>query len=215
LKRDPGRGWRYAEKLLDEEDDERLAKMTDEEVFAEIDKEVGPPRGDGPTADELLAKMEARAAKLATAKAAAPAPAPGPTVAQAQAVEPERAQARVRPLWRRPMVAIPSALALAAAVVFAVQAFTKSPVIGPDTLSPDEVRAVALRNEALQACRADQWQQCLDDLDQARTLDPAGEATSQKELRAIAEQGLRDTPPVPSARPRRLSPDDPFRKMPK
>ena len=65
-KKDPARAWRYAEKLLDEEDDARLAKMTDEEVFAEFDWEFGAPTGREPTADQMIAKEAAGVAGTRT-----------------------------------------------------------------------------------------------------------------------------------------------------
>jgi hypothetical protein len=209
-KGDPARAWRYAEKLLDEEDDERLAKMTDEEVFAELDAEFGPPTGNEPTAEQMIAKMEARAAKPK------PDPKPELTLANAQPAEPEpeAIPQRVRPLWRRPRVVVPAALALAAGVFLAIHAFTRPPRIGPDVLLPGEEQAINLRNDALQACNEADWPKCLDDLDRARALDPTGDATSGiRGLRAMAEQGIRDTPPPTRPAPRR-GPEE-LRKIPK
>jgi hypothetical protein len=168
--------------------------------------------------DERLAAMRAKPALEATPQHA-PTPEHAPALAiepvQAQPNEPERAHGVVRPLWRRPLVAIPSALAFAAGVALVVHAFSNSPVIGPDLLSPTEAHAIALRHEARESCNASEWQKCLDDLDQARALDPAGDAQQYtKELRATAEEGIRDTPPVPSTPPHRPGPDD-FRKVPK
>jgi hypothetical protein len=116
--------------------------------------------------------------------------------------------APIRPRWRRPLYAIPSAVALAAGVIVAVQFFER-PVIGPDLSTPAEQQAFNLRGAARDACRSDQYRKCLDDLDQARALDPAGDATQRvKDLRAIAAEGIRNTPPPQSPAPPQPGPDD-------
>jgi hypothetical protein len=80
--------------------------------------------------------------------------------------------------------------------------------------SPAELQAFDLRGQARKACNAAEWQKCLDDLDQARALDPTGDAQQRtRELRTNAEEGIRDTPPAPSTPPYLPTPDD-FKKVP-
>jgi hypothetical protein len=43
-------------------------------------------------------------------------------------------------------------------------------------LSPAQVRAAALRGEAYAACDTKRWTECTGKLDEAATLDPAGES---------------------------------------
>jgi hypothetical protein len=186
-KKDYARAWRMVDEALDEEEDERISKLTEEELRAELERDAVRPFGPEPNADAFLARLDARAAQKARERA----PAPG------------------RPLWRRPLVAIPSALALAAGLALVAYAFRPGPIIGPDVYSPAELQAMDLRDKARQACDASEWQKCLENLDQARTLDPSGDARQRtKELRATAEEGIRDTPPpMPSTPPRPPGPD--------
>ena len=56
--------------------------------------------------------------------------------------------------------------------------------------------APALRHDALAACDAGEWRECLDDLDEARDLDPDGdEAPAIREARERAERALSNARP--------------------
>ena len=46
----------------------------------------------------------------------------------------------------------------------------------PPSSLPIAVRATTLRRQGLDACAGHMWQRCVEDLDQARELDPAGDA---------------------------------------
>ncbi len=84
------------------------------------------------------------------------------------------------------------------------------PTMDPDTAKSAEHReltpaqnAVGLRSRATAECDAEAWQPCLDDLDQARALDPAGDDDQRVQtLRRRAEEHLRPTP-LPPRRPER------------
>ncbi|HEX3770260.1 MAG TPA: hypothetical protein VHV30_05325 [Polyangiaceae bacterium] len=217
-----------------------MTKLTDDELWDALDKvtleseledglkktheeHVRSLEAQGFDVDKLYAQADAFFDKVQATQSLGkePSRAVDPTPARAPALEPASAAAQepaamhVRPLWRRPLYTVPAALALAAGVILIVHAFRVRPVIGPDVLLPEEARAIDLRHQALEACNASAWQKCLDDLDQARVLDPTGDAAStMKELRATAEQGLRDTPPLPSIPAHHPGPDD-VRKMPK
>jgi RNA polymerase sigma factor (sigma-70 family) len=66
-------------------------------------------------------------------------------------------------------------------------------VVAPQP-TPEE-RAAELRQDALKKCGGRAWQECLDGLDAARALDPAGESDpSVKAARAKARNGLRPKP---------------------
>jgi DNA-directed RNA polymerase specialized sigma24 family protein len=86
----------------------------------------------------------------------------------------------------------------------------------PAPSAPD--RALALRDAALELCRQRRWRACLDGLDQARVLDPAGDqAEPIREARAAAQR-LEVAPP-PSATPEpapsaRLAPPTPTAPAP-
>jgi DNA-directed RNA polymerase specialized sigma24 family protein len=68
------------------------------------------------------------------------------------------------------------------------------PSISPEPPSPLE-RARRMRADAFKACDRGAWRECLDGLDGARGLDPAGDRDAAVgAARARAEDGLRDAP---------------------
>jgi len=84
------------------------------------------------------------------------------------------------------------------------------PVIAREAVTPLE-RARALRDDALQKCRAEAYPECVAELDEARALDPIGDdASAVRDARSAAEEALR---PVPSPSPERKAP--PKRAAPK
>jgi hypothetical protein len=111
----------------------------------------------------------------ATAPATAPAPAPAPTGKPALAP---------RRLVRAVFTSV--SLALAAGVGLVVWQGRPEIVGSPPPQTPQE-RANTLRVFAQDACEAHRWKPCLDYLDKARALDPAGdEAPAVQELRRTA-----------------------------
>jgi hypothetical protein len=162
---DPDRGARFLEKLL-EDDPAHLDVATDDEVERMMDA-AGVEVKSVPTADELIALADRHAREQA------PAPAPPP-----------RSRAR-----RMSPVAIAAVLVLGAGGIVtllnsaAIVAYLKGEPIGPDrpwsppsaTATPQEL-AAAMRADAFAACDAQKWGECTRKLDEARRIDPAGEA---------------------------------------
>jgi len=109
--------------------------------------------------------------------------------ADALVAEPTRpAKVVVLHPWRkRVAIALSTAAALAAAIGVIAQMSTPA-IVGhgrPD--DPPAVRAEALRQDARAACGARRWPVCLDRLNEARALDPAGdEAPEIQALRRSA-----------------------------
>jgi hypothetical protein len=109
--------------------------------------------------------------------------------ADALVAEPTRpAKVVVLHPWRkRVAIALSTAAALAAAIGVIAQMSTPA-IVGhgrPD--DPPAVRAEALRRDARDACGARRWPTCLERLNQARALDPAGdEAPEIQALRRSA-----------------------------
>jgi len=100
------------------------------------------------------------------------------------------------------------AAGLAALVVYLVVRSARSPGDAPHHAprlveGPEVTVAIAQgrarRTEALRACDAAQWRRCLDELDAARALDPAGdEAGRVRRARQSARDGLGRDVPVPA-----------------
>jgi hypothetical protein len=115
------------------------------------------------------------------------------TEAQRQTPQGERGGAQAQPLSSAPRrmqwVALSATAAIAAAVI-AIFAMTGPAIVAtsrpqssaPDTgdaaAKPDSIpqqRAGQLRDEAYKACEEEKWRMCLQKLDEAKALDPAGD----------------------------------------
>jgi hypothetical protein len=86
----------------------------------------------------------------------------------------------------RPAVVVSAALALAAGVALVIVAQQESPIVtSPPPSNADSARAHRL--EAKEACKQQQWERCLEELDEARKVDPDGDrAPEVQELRRRA-----------------------------
>jgi hypothetical protein len=166
-KPDPARGWLFIEKLLADDDPERLDKAGDEEVERQM-REQGVTVSRVPTAEELLAKAAARAAKRSAGGSQA-------SGASVKALPVRRGM----PKW----VALLAAAAFGGLVVAVVMNQRETPVAHPrphddsggqQELTPEE-RAIRLREEAFMACGKRRWAECEIRLDEAKQLDPAGD----------------------------------------
>lgn len=171
-KPDPARGWQFVEKPLavdreqrDRANDKIERQMTTEKLDAER----------VPSAEELLAKAEERAAKRPDGVVG------GATV---------RAIARVRsaPWWLW--------LALAALCGLAVFAVVRRPATPALKGAPALARASELRQAAFRDCGAKEWKRCWKGLDEARDLDQEGDLSPLVvRARARAAAGMGTRPP--------------------
>jgi hypothetical protein len=218
--KDPARAWRAIQALIDEEDEEELAKLSDEEAVAAIEKEAARYPGKAPDLEAFLAKVhakgvvanagEAGAAVLESASVGAAEPAVPSAVAGPEAgvgAAPAGAGAGKTPAGdartpagdaRANVVAFPlrrwwPVLALAAAAGTALVVGTNDDDSGkvgaPAEPTPAE-KAANLRVGADVRCRQQQWDACLKMLDDAKALDPAGDADAKVQtLRAMAVEG--------------------------
>ncbi len=175
-KGDPARGWLSVEKLLVDDEVERIARLSDEQVLAEMG--MGPSQV--PSAERLMKKAAVRSAVgRAQDNAMGHSPVASTPIASVASDGPRR-QAL---LWL-----------VAAAFVFTVVLVAKrdeiatalrghpppsppqQPAPPPPGPSPQELAAVA-RAGAQKACAAGDWLVCSSKLDEAKGLDPAGEET--------------------------------------
>jgi DNA-directed RNA polymerase specialized sigma24 family protein len=124
-----------------------------------------------------------------------------------------RLRKHYRARWAAQAVTFAALLAIAVAVVFALRKRARqeiaplpSPLIVPSTPrmrepAPEE-RAAELRRNAFEKCDAGQWQDCLDGLDRALGLDPAGDSNpAVQEKRFEAQRALHPAPDEKSAPP--------------
>ncbi|HEY5243829.1 MAG TPA: hypothetical protein VIJ22_20250 [Polyangiaceae bacterium] len=196
---DHEKGARFIEKLL-AEDPAKLCVATDEQVDAMMDA-AGIEAGEPDTVEQMLARVERRRRERAT-QGAAPVP---------RAAEPGPRAAPKKPPSRGAWVA-GAAVAAAAATVVAVQlaGSRRGPdAIGPEppssTRTPHE-QAARLREEALAACDARDFAVCTVKLDDARTLDPAGESEGRVVAARAAIAASQEPTQEPPGPPEPLKP---------
>lgn len=183
---------------FDEEHD-RVMAMTPEQRRAEL-------QGAGFDMEELHAEADAWAARMKQEPDDAPSP-EVPVLAVAAVAQAAVRRAAERHRRRRPVPLVAWLAAAATATVvggalYAALHRTPGPTIGPvppeptspaplPSAVPDLVAAIELRRLAAAACDAQQWSACLTHLDEARAVDPDGDATpSVKTLRDRAIQQL-------------------------
>ena len=172
-KPDPARGWQFVKKLL-AQDVERFDHASDDEVERQMTAQnVNPARV--PSAEELLAKAQERAAKRTEG------------AADGARVEALPAPRRL-PRWLLPAAA--AFCGLAGVVVIEL------PAIQALKVPSAQDRAADLRRAAFRDCDAKQWQRCWRALDDARLLDPEGDlAPLVVRARARAAAGMGTRPP--------------------
>jgi hypothetical protein len=173
---DHARGWMFVEKLLAEEDAGRVERLSDKELEDEM-RAGGYDPALVPSAEVLLARVEARAAERAKTEAEA----------QGARVIPMRPPRRSH--WVLTLVAAMFALFIVVMVRQgpAIVAFFKhepaeigpdnswSPPRAPAPPTPAQKEAEAFRDKAVTHCDHMQWSMCRLNLDYAQALDPAGE----------------------------------------
>jgi|HubBroStandDraft_1064217.scaffolds.fasta_scaffold113801_2 hypothetical protein len=203
---DHARGWLFVEKLLAEEDARRVESLTDEELDKEL-RAGGYDPALVPSAEDLLARVEARATERAAREMASEAREPARVV-----VLSKRRPIRLTLLLVAAMFAL--LLVVMAARDPAVVAFFKHDhppaEIGPDNEwaplkppappTPAQKEAEALRDEAVTRCDHMQWSLCRFNLDYAKALDPAGEDSprvqkARSQLPAVDETPYSDDKP--------------------
>jgi hypothetical protein len=198
--RDLARGFQHAKRLLDEEAD-RLAAMNDDEFERAMESEPAPGRV--PTVAELMDRAERR--RLGQG----PDGGPRGAASSGEASPPRPApRARVPARW----VAMTAAVAIAALLALVVWKR------GPARITPDDgpfdplrvsQRAEALREDALRACAAHDFTRCEAQLDEARSLEPDGEAAPEvAEARREIASAERPDGAVPALRREEKIPQD-------
>jgi DNA-directed RNA polymerase specialized sigma24 family protein len=125
------------------------------------------------------------------------------SIAASEKLPPPRVRQRVSRLrrhfkenWQREV-----ALLAALGVIVSVLVLIVTKTNGPEPITHDVVdpRAEPMRRLALEKCASDDWTPCLEGLDEARRLDPAGDARPDvQSARRAAAKALSAPPPVPN-----------------
>jgi DNA-directed RNA polymerase specialized sigma24 family protein len=122
------------------------------------------------------------------------------SIAASEKLPPPRVRQRVSRLrrhfkenWQREV-----ALLAALGVIVSVLVFIVGKADGPEPITHDVVdpRAEPMRRLALEKCASDDWKPCLEGLDQARRLDPAGDARPDVQSARRAAAKALSTPPL-------------------
>jgi hypothetical protein len=178
-KPDPARAWMYAEKLLADEEIERIGKMSDHDLVDEMRAEGKDPAR-VPSAEDLMAGALARARRKTDTN---------PVSSDRRAVN-GGGEAKIkvlpaRPGPKRPNIIVWLAAAAVGAFAVGVVVLNQPPVNVAHGLDADggsttpDARATKLRDEGLAACVRQSWDTCEKKLDDAKALDPDGENESR------------------------------------
>lgn len=132
------------------------------------------------------------------------------SIAESEKLPPPRVRQRVSRLrrhfkenWQRE-VALLAALGV---IVGAIVLFVMKKDQGPEPITHEAVDSGAsaaepVRRLALEKCANKEWQKCIEGLDEAKKLDPAGDALpAVRDARQAAEDAIKAAPPSPSALP--------------
>ena len=128
------------------------------------------------------------------------------SIAASEKLPPPRVRQRVSRLrrhfkenWQRE-VALLAALGviISAVVLFVLKKEDPNPIITHEVVDP---RAEPLRRLALERCAKNEWQPCVDGLDEARRLDPAGDKLQEVARARQAASSALQSPPVPETTP--------------
>jgi RNA polymerase sigma factor (sigma-70 family) len=129
------------------------------------------------------------------------------SIAESEKLPPPRVRQRVSRLrrhfkenWQREVAMLAALGVIVSAIVIYVMRKPTPEIITHDVVDP---RAEPIRRLALEKCAAGAFQPCIDGLDEARRLDPAGDARPDvQQARDAASNALKQQPaPSPSATP--------------
>jgi DNA-directed RNA polymerase specialized sigma24 family protein len=139
------------------------------------------------------------------------------SIAASEKLPPPRVRQRVSRLrrhfkenWQREVAMLAALGVIVSAIVIYVMRKPEPNIITHDVVDP---RAEPMRRLALEKCAGAEWKPCVDGLDEARRLDPAGDARPDvQQARDAAANALKREPAptaVPSALPTTTPPTNP------
>jgi len=186
--------WKQLVEEAGEEEIERAASVSVEQAEAELAAAGFDVPAERAKASAFLDELASGAVEAPAVVAVAQEPAP-------RSVRRDRSRPRPVVMW----LAAAATVTVAGGALYAVlQPHAPTPVSPeppptsarrvPSTV-PDPVAAAELRRQAAAACDAQQWSECLAELDQARSGDPDGDATpTVKATRDRAIRGILEKP---------------------
>ncbi|MDB4935577.1 MAG: hypothetical protein JWP87_2549 [Labilithrix sp.] len=136
------------------------------------------------------------------------------SIAASEKLPPPRVRQRVSRLrrhfkenWQREVAMLAALGVIVSAVVIFVLHKKDPEIITHDVREVGDPRAEPMRRLALEKCASGEWKPCVDGLDEARRLDPAGDARPDvQQAREAAGKAL-NAPPAPSALPTTAPPN--------
>ena len=128
------------------------------------------------------------------------------SIAESEKLPPPRVRQRVSRLrrhfkenWQREVALLAALGVIISAVLFYVTRKPNDPIIVHEDVDP---RAEPVRRLALEKCAASDWKACVDGLDEAKRLDPAGDTQPVvQQARQAAANALEAPPPAPTSAP--------------
>jgi len=127
------------------------------------------------------------------------------SIAESEKLPPPRVRQRVSRLrrhfkenWQREVALLAALGVIVSAVLIFVTRKVSDPIIVHEDVDP---RAEPVRRLALEKCAAADWTACVDGLDEARRLDPAGDTQPVVQQARQAAGDARKAPQAPSADP--------------
>lgn len=102
--------------------------------------------------------------------------------------------------WAREVALLAALGVIITAIVFYLKKKDQDVIVHDPHTVPIDPRGEAVRRIALEKCAASEWKTCIEGLDEAKRLDPAGDARPEvKRAREDAEKALTLPPPAPSS----------------
>jgi hypothetical protein len=176
---------RYIVDSVADDEAKRIEGLTGDELRAEIADDGGAPWKPSST-EELLARVKARAA---AGRGVVP-------PAMATDAHRERRDPETEP--KLPARALLAGIVTEAPAIVAHLRGTPTPIASdapPEPRRPEMQLAERLRDEAIGRCAAGQWAECGAKLDEAKRIDPGGEAQPRVvKARGQIEEGAKEPP---------------------
>jgi len=104
--------------------------------------------------------------------------------------------------WQKEVALLATLGVLVGVIFFYLRSQKPDDIAHDPNVLPADPRAEGIRKAALEKCAALEWRDCVQGLDEAKRLDPAGDSRPEvKNARAAADKAINNVTPPPSAVP--------------